>query len=68
MGQPRVAHARSVRNALERARLRHAGRVYEALRAGAPATVDQLSRLDAEDILQSRVFDTGERGGRCNGR
>ena len=34
MRQPRFAHARSVRNAIERARLRHANRVYEAARQG----------------------------------
>ena len=32
--QPRFAHARSVRNAIERARLRQANRIYEAARAG----------------------------------
>jgi probable Rubsico expression protein CbbX len=55
--QPRFAHARSVRNALERARLRQANRVYAAVRAGHAPTREQLMRIEAEDILQSSVFD-----------
>ena len=49
-----VPNARSVRNALERARLRHAGRVL----SGAPTAVarDDLMRLEPEDFLLSRVF------------
>ena len=35
MRRPRFAHGRSVRNAIERARLRQANRIYEAARAGA---------------------------------
>jgi len=52
--QPRFSNARSVRNALERARLRHAGRVL----AGEPTAVtkDDLMRLEPEDFLLSRVF------------
>jgi probable Rubsico expression protein CbbX len=54
MAMPRFANARSVRNALERARLRHANRVV-----GQGGTVgrDDLMRIEAEDILKSRVFD-----------
>ena len=51
--QARFANARSVRNALERARLRHAGRV---LGAGRPLGRDDLVTLEAEDFLASRVF------------
>jgi probable Rubsico expression protein CbbX len=58
-GQPRFAHARSVRNAIERARLRHANRVYDAARAGRMPTVDDLVRIEAPDILASRVFELG---------
>jgi probable Rubsico expression protein CbbX len=58
MQQPRFAHARSVRNGIERTRLRHANRVYESLRAGDPATLTALVRIEAEDILKSSVFDT----------
>jgi len=56
MRQPRFAHARSVRNAIERARLRHANRVYEAARGGESLSVDDLVRIEAQDILASRVF------------
>jgi probable Rubsico expression protein CbbX len=57
MQQPRFAHARSVRNALERARLRHANRIYEAARAGHPPTREDLTIIEADDILRSRVFE-----------
>lgn len=58
MQQPRFAHARSVRNAIERARLRHANRIYEAALAGELPTIAELARIEAADILASRVFDT----------
>jgi probable Rubsico expression protein CbbX len=48
--RPGFAHARSVRNAVERARLRHANRIYDAVRAGIAATPRQLSRIEAQDI------------------
>jgi probable Rubsico expression protein CbbX len=54
MGQPRFANARSVRNELERARLRHAHRL-----AGDPQlgrSRDDLMRLEPADILTSPVF------------
>jgi hypothetical protein len=53
-GQPRFANARSVRNALERARLRHASRLL----AEEPTalTKDDLMRLEPDDFLASRVF------------
>jgi hypothetical protein len=54
--QPRFAHARSVRNAIERARLRHANRVYQALRGGTQPTIEALTRVEAQDILKSSVF------------
>jgi probable Rubsico expression protein CbbX len=53
MTQPRFANARSVRNALERARLRQANRL---MAAAGPVTRDDLMRLDPEDFLASRVF------------
>jgi probable Rubsico expression protein CbbX len=55
--QPRFAHARSVRNAIERARLRHANRIYSAAQAGHPPSQRELRRIEAEDILKSSVFD-----------
>jgi probable Rubsico expression protein CbbX len=60
MRQPRFAHARSVRNALERARLRHANRIYEAARDGRVPTVGDLSAIEPVDIRASRVFTAGE--------
>ncbi len=53
MTRPRFANARSVRNALERARLRHANRLIAA--NGTPAK-DDLMRLEPADFLASRVF------------
>jgi probable Rubsico expression protein CbbX len=54
--QPLFAHARSVRNGIERARLRHANRIYEAALDGRRLTRDDLVRLEAQDILKSSVF------------
>jgi probable Rubsico expression protein CbbX len=51
--QPRFANARSVRNAVERARLRQANRL---MAAAGPVTRDDLMRLEPEDFLASRVF------------
>ena len=51
--QPHFANARSVRNALDRIRLRHATRLFAA---GSAPTREQLCTLQAEDILASRVF------------
>ena len=53
MTQPRFANARSVRNALERARLRHANRLAVA---ATPCGKDDLMRLEPADFLASRVF------------
>jgi len=63
MRQPRFAHARSVRNAIERARLRHANRIYAAARSGTPVSLDDLSRIEAQDIRASRVFTTSTKEG-----
>lgn len=51
--QPHFANARSVRNALDRARLRQAHRLLES-----HGTVDRaaLETIEPEDILQSRVM------------
>jgi probable Rubsico expression protein CbbX len=57
MQQPRFAHGRSVRNAIERARLRHANRIYETARQGLAPTVTALKRIEADDILKSSVFE-----------
>ena len=55
MKQPRFANGRSVRNALERARLRQATRIVRE--NNKKLTKDDLMRIEAEDILASRVFD-----------
>jgi probable Rubsico expression protein CbbX len=56
--QARFAHARSVRNAIERARLRHANRIYAEIKGGRPPDRDDLVRIEAQDILKSSVFET----------
>jgi probable Rubsico expression protein CbbX len=48
------ANARSVRNALDRARLRQANRLFDARASN--LTRDDLTTIAAEDILASRVF------------
>jgi AAA lid domain len=52
--QPRFANARSVRNAIERARLRHASRLFDS--HASQVSRDDLIRLEPEDFLASRVF------------
>jgi probable Rubsico expression protein CbbX len=54
MAQPRFANGRSIRNALERARLRQANRLVSDPEPS--RTKDDLMRLEAEDFLKSRVF------------
>jgi probable Rubsico expression protein CbbX len=56
MAQPNFANARSIRNALDRARLRQANRLFS--RGGKVSRVD-LQTIEAEDILLSRVFQDG---------
>jgi probable Rubsico expression protein CbbX len=51
--QPHFSNARSIRNALDRARLRHANRIFDG---GGVVGMDALSTIDAPDILASRVF------------
>ena len=58
--QPHFANARSIRNALDRARLRQANRVFQAAQdGGASLGADELSLIDAADIRASRVFAGG---------
>ena len=54
MQQPFFANARSVRNAIGRARLRQANRLFAL---GGVLTRDELMTIEADDIRQSRVFD-----------
>lgn len=61
MQMPRFSNARSVRNALDRARLRQANRLFA--KGGRISKID-LMTIEAEDILASRVFseDIAEEG------
>jgi len=56
--QPHFANARSVRNALDRARLRQASRLFE--RRGSVLTKEDLMTIAAADIRASRVFAEAE--------
>jgi probable Rubsico expression protein CbbX len=51
--QPYFSNARSIRNALDRARLRQAGRL---IAHDGPIRPEMLMTIEAEDILASRVF------------
>lgn len=53
MQQPHFSNARSVRNAIDRFKLRQANRL---VRQGGTVPVEELSRIDAEDIYASSVF------------
>ena len=52
--QPLFANARSVKNALDRARMRQANRIFDS--RGQVLTKKELVNLEAADILQSSVF------------
>ena len=52
--QPHFSNARSVRNALDRARLRQANRLVADL--DRPLTASDIITIEAPDILASRVF------------
>jgi probable Rubsico expression protein CbbX len=52
--RPRFAHGRSIRNAIDRARLRQASRLFESDRG---LERDELMTIEAEDLLKSSVFD-----------
>ncbi len=54
--QPHFANARSIRNALDRARLRQANRLFTQDR---PVTADELCTITQADIRASRVFSGG---------
>ena len=54
MRQPHFAKARSVRNALDRARLRQAVRLFET--RGRSLTAEDLMTIEPEEILASRVL------------
>jgi probable Rubsico expression protein CbbX len=54
LAQPHFANARSVRNALDRARLRQASRLFS--QPDQELTAEELTTLQAADILGSRLF------------
>ena len=54
MQLPFFANARSIRNAIDRARMRQANRLFS--RIGSPLTKLDLMTIEAEDITASRVF------------
>ena len=58
--QPNFANARSMRNALDRARLRHATRLLAA--RGQLLSAHELMTIEAQDIRASRVFAQAARG------
>jgi probable Rubsico expression protein CbbX len=53
MRLPRFAHGRSTRNAIDRARLRHASRLFDS---GKPPDHDELMTIEADDIYASSIF------------
>jgi probable Rubsico expression protein CbbX len=53
--KPLFANARSMKNALDRARMRQANRIFDS--RGQVLTKKELVNLEAEDILQSTIFD-----------
>ncbi len=59
--QPHFANARSVRNALDRARLRQASRLFAQPQR--ELTAEELTTLQAPDILASRLFSDTEGAG-----
>ena len=52
--KPLFANARSIKNALDRARMRQANRIFDS--RGQVLTKKELVNLEAQDILQSTVF------------
>jgi hypothetical protein len=54
MQLPFFANARSMRNAIDRARMRQANRLFN--RMGSRFTKHDLITIEAEDITASRVF------------
>jgi probable Rubsico expression protein CbbX len=52
--KPLFANARSIKNALDRARMRQANRIFDS--RGQVLTKKELVNLEAEDILQSTIF------------
>ncbi|HYA50090.1 MAG TPA: hypothetical protein VEG33_02850, partial [Streptosporangiaceae bacterium] len=60
MSQPRFANARSIRNAIDRLRLRQARRLVAA---GGLIARSDLMEISAGDVRASRVFRDADRAG-----
>lgn len=60
MKMPHFANARSVRNALDRARLRQASRLFAS--RDRQLTREAIMTIEADDVLASRIFTEGEAG------
>ena len=58
--QPLFSNARSIRNAIDRIRLRQANRLVADL--DRVLTADNIMSLEASDVLASRVFSKGRPG------
>jgi probable Rubsico expression protein CbbX len=58
--RPRFAHGRSIRNAIERARMRQAMRLFDS---GRKLTEQDLITIEPDDIRQSSVFDDTDETG-----
>jgi hypothetical protein len=58
ISQPHFANARSVRNALDRARLRQASRLFAD--RDRELTREDLTSIAPEDLLASRVFQNND--------
>jgi probable Rubsico expression protein CbbX len=56
--QPLFSNARSIRNALDRVRLRQANRLMADL--GRTIGIEEIMSLEASDVLASRVFSNGD--------
>jgi len=53
--QPLFANARSIKNSLDRARMRQANRIFDS-NANTDLLKSEIITLDAKDFLQSRIF------------
>lgn len=58
--QPRFANGRSIRNAIERARMRQANRLFDAEET---PSRDELLTIEADDIRKSSVFEEEQEAG-----
>jgi len=56
--RPHFANARSIRNALDRARLRQANRLFAS--PSKSVTAEELMTIEGEDLRGSRVFDASD--------